>query len=323
MFAIRMMLSWRRCFPRISSALALMAIFVTTSDGNATTAAERRLSLIQAPHESSNSGRSVRAHWVRQIVFPGDKKSREQALALKRQYEECVRAAPPGATIKPVYEWPERSALSIKDFYLAEGAFVEYERSVSYLVSLTADMGCQLIEATQFDARGRLLSRGGLCSFDFATKTASGECRSQLSSVSTRAPARQGNASAAAGVGAILGGYTVTDEVKRIIGVPCRVVKANIGGHLITHCFAKMGSFKGFHAGAPRPNDAIALSLEDFQQGSAGIFYEGRALKVASDIVVSEGVFLPFIGLGFSISEVSDDHDEYSSDDVLREGVDE
>jgi hypothetical protein len=312
MFAPPSFLSWHR---KIASA-ALVAVFfvsfVTPEDGNASTAAERRLALINAPHESVAVGKKVRAHWVRQIIFPGDKKSREEAVALKSQYEKCVQTAPLGATVKPVYEWPERSSFVIKDFYLSEdGLVLEYERSVSYMVAPTADMGCQLLESTQFDPRGRLLSVKGACSFDMSTKAASGECHSQALSRSTRfALSKVGNDRPAV-PGAVLGIYTVTDEVRQVAGFPCRVVKARLGEHLISHCFAKIGSFKGYHAGAPRPDDAVALSLEDLQKDLKGPFYEGRAQKVAPDLLVSSEIFFPFRAAGFVVDESSANRDDH------------
>ncbi|NBD19778.1 hypothetical protein GTZ97_03715 [Aquabacterium fontiphilum] len=323
MFAVPLIFAWRMGVPGLCVVAGALISVAVPFGANATTAAERRLLAIEAPHEAVVSGTKMRAHWVRQIIFPGDAKSREGALELKRQYEECARTASPRATVKPVQEWPERSAFSIKDFYLAEGVFVEYGYSVSYMVGPTADFGCQLAEVTQFEARGRLLSEKGLCSFDLSSKKADGECRAQLAKASSTPAARARRIVPArnpAMPGAVLGLFSVTEEVKRVNRVPCRVVKARFGESSISHCFAQMGTFKGFHAGAPRPDDTIALSLEDVHEDASGVYFEGRALKAVPDMLISAAVFFPFLNGGFDISESSSFSGGFYSDD---EGPDE
>src|SRR5690606_32593110 len=114
---------------------------------HATTAAERDAMQKAAPHLALGQGKSLRVNWARQLNFMGgEKKAKELAQELRKDYESCVEGLRPPEKAKPVREWPDYPHLVVTDSYVSGFAQVQYATSTMYLLSSSADWTCELKE---------------------------------------------------------------------------------------------------------------------------------------------------------------------------------
>lgn len=299
--------------------MVLMAFVAWSGLGHASTQAERDLFNIKPPHLTAvpkPGEKGIRAHWVRHLFFiGGESKSRERARELKKSYEKCVRESTGNTPIQVVTEWPDFENVIIQDHYISDDGVVFYSyqtQHVDFFVASSGFTGCGLTAFSTHKGAGSLNTNHGKCYFDLNTKKAGGQCRAmpqliqKYGSPSDKSllEGKQRPDEIPAVPGAVLmGGWTVTHEIKNILGVPCRVVRGKMGYAQVSLCYAKMGKFQGFPHWGPRPADAVALTLEETIESPEEIAKEVKALAVQSDLVVAPAIFFPFLSPGISIEE--------------------
>lgn len=268
-----------------------------TAGAHAGTVAERLALQADPPHSIATSEKSVRAHWVRKVSFvSGEQAARENARSMRAEYNDCVKHLSPGARAKPVEEWPDFDSLSVVDEYLSDAAITRHTRITSYGVASSPEWECMLHE--QVTSSASVHSDAGTCRIDLLTRKAHGVCRRQGQFVGHLPESLVRRAASGPGAyGSVGGGFTVA-ETRYVQGVPCIVVRSQVLG--LSHCFAKMGNFRGYYAGAPRPAGALPLSLED-ESLTVGVL--GYAVQVQADVRVTPATLLPYLAPGVTVKE--------------------
>jgi len=255
------------------------------------------------PHEQLTSGTKVRVHYVSRRVV-GAMGLRDTVPVLQKQVRECVASLQrEHRPVNPPTAWPEDSMHENRtDSYYAKNRGITYEHGVYFSVN-QAD--CSLLELESRTAR--LQSTKGVCEIDLIKKTAHGVCDAKGHAdaaymapvapdptfIAERIKTNPGLAALAA-----LGGNAPlvpkpTGASKTIDGVKCEVTVGG-GPFAGTLCFMRGGSFV--------PSAMAVDSGEIIMDGDLGQhgLITGRRAKL--DALVSDAVFTPYLGQGFSVT---------------------
>lgn len=294
----------------LDSNFKLLCLLLFCGRAIAATPAEEHLFKSSMPHERiAVGGKFVRVHHVRlQGYLEGKPSNKTRLSQLKEAVSACVRRYQnAGRTVRIQDQWPDHLLSSREDIYYAENRRIRYTTVIAYVLN-PAD--CSLME--NISRTADLVSTGGTCNVDLASRTAKGYCpsdghASSLVNTKLRGPAAGDDdglkqlardprmAVAVASIRKTIAfSNAASGRKKSILGLECEVwdQPAAPGGG--SACYTNKGSF------VPSRVTGLGAEAGMLLEFDSKYGFKMKAVSAKLDNNVSPAVFAPYNRPGFT-----------------------